>query len=71
MTQDLKTTVPDLQLKELLLHEERKSERYANYVRLLLTFLYFAVGFGIRNELPEHSFNAIIIASLKIGRAHV
>lgn len=64
MTQDLKTTVPDLQLKELLLHEERKSERYANYVRLLLTFLYFAVGFGIRNELPEHSFNAIIIASL-------
>ncbi|MCU7932717.1 MAG: GGDEF domain-containing protein [Candidatus Thiodiazotropha sp. (ex Codakia rugifera)] len=53
-----------MQLKELLLHEERKSERYANYVRLLLTFLYFAVGFGIRNELPEHSFNAIIIASL-------
>ncbi|MCU7906165.1 MAG: diguanylate cyclase [Candidatus Thiodiazotropha sp. (ex Epidulcina cf. delphinae)] len=52
------------QLKELLLHEEQKSERYANYVRLLFTFLYFAVGFGIRNELPAHSFNAIIIASL-------
>lgn len=64
MTQDLKTAVSDLQLKELLLHEERKSERYANYVRLLLTFLYFAVGFSIRDELPEQSFSAIIIASL-------
>ncbi|MCU7892890.1 MAG: GGDEF domain-containing protein [Candidatus Thiodiazotropha sp. (ex Ustalcina ferruginea)] len=53
-----------MQLKELLLHEERKSERYANYVRLLLTFLYFAVGFSIRDELPEQSFSAIIIASL-------
>jgi diguanylate cyclase (GGDEF)-like protein len=29
----------------------------------LLTFLYFAVGFGIRDELPSHSFNAIISAS--------
>ncbi|MCU7917222.1 MAG: diguanylate cyclase [Candidatus Thiodiazotropha sp. (ex Epidulcina cf. delphinae)] len=52
------------EVKALLLHEEQKSERYANYVRLLFTFLYFAVGFSIRNELPAHSFNAIIIASL-------
>ncbi|MCU7941085.1 MAG: hypothetical protein KZQ87_00240 [Candidatus Thiodiazotropha sp. (ex Cardiolucina cf. quadrata)] len=56
--------VSETQLKELLLHEERKSERYANYARLLLTFLYFAVGLGIRQELPAHSFNAIISASL-------
>jgi diguanylate cyclase (GGDEF)-like protein len=54
----------EAQLKDLLLHEERKSERYANYVRILLTFLYFAVGFSIRNQLPAHSFNAIISASL-------
>lgn len=52
-----------VQLKELLLHEEQKSERYANNVRLLFTFLYFAVAFGIRNELPDHSFYAIIAAS--------
>ncbi|MCU7914791.1 MAG: GGDEF domain-containing protein [Candidatus Thiodiazotropha sp. (ex Gloverina cf. vestifex)] len=51
-------------MKELLRHEEQKSERYANNVRLLFTFLYFAVAFGIQNELPAHSFQAIIVASL-------
>lgn len=51
------------QLNELLLQEEQKSERYADYIRLLLTFLYFAVAFAIRNELPPHSFNAIVIAA--------
>jgi diguanylate cyclase (GGDEF)-like protein len=51
------------QLNELLLQEEQKSERYADYVRLLLTFLYFAVAFAIRNELPPHSFYAIVIAA--------
>ncbi len=51
------------QLYELLQQEEQKSERYANYARLLLTFLYFAVAFGIRNELPAHSLHAIIIAA--------
>ncbi|MES9918693.1 MAG: GGDEF domain-containing protein [Candidatus Thiodiazotropha sp.] len=64
MVQPINDAVSETQLKELLLHEERKSERYANYARLLLTFLYFAVGFGIRQELPAHSFNAIISASL-------
>ncbi|MEW8691184.1 MAG: diguanylate cyclase [Candidatus Thiodiazotropha endolucinida] len=62
--QPINDAVSETQLKELLLHEERKSERYANYARLLLTFLYFAVGLGIRQELPAHSFNAIISASL-------
>ncbi len=51
------------QLDELLRHEEQKSERYANYVRLLITLLYFAVAFAIRKELPVHSLNAIIIVS--------
>ena len=51
------------QLDELLRQEEQKSEKYANYVRLLFTFLYFAVAFVVRNELPVHSLNAIIIAS--------
>jgi diguanylate cyclase (GGDEF)-like protein len=50
-------------LNELLKHEEQKSERYANYARLLLTFLYFATAFAIRNEVPAHSLNAIIVAS--------
>lgn len=57
-------TDSNAQLKELLQHEEQKSERYANNVRLLFTFLYFAVAFGIQNELPAHSFQAIIVASL-------
>ncbi|MEW8507548.1 MAG: GGDEF domain-containing protein [Candidatus Thiodiazotropha sp.] len=64
MARAAENTVSESQLKELLQHEERKSERYANYVRLLLTFLYFAVAFSIRNELPTHSFNAILLASL-------
>ena len=51
------------QLDELLRQEEQKSERYANYVRLLLTFLYFAVTLSIYNELPTHSLNAILIAA--------
>ncbi len=64
MTLDINSAASEADIKELLLHEERKSERYANYARLLLTFLYFAVAFGIRTELPAHSFNAIIGASL-------
>lgn len=64
VTQGIKPAISQLQLKELLRHEEQKSERYANYVRLLFTFLYFAVAFGIRDELPEHSLHAIIIASV-------
>ncbi len=51
------------QLDELLRHEEQKSERYANYARLLITLLYFAVAFAIRKELPAHSLNAIVFVS--------
>lgn len=64
MTQGINPANSQLQLKELLLHEERKSERYANYVRILFTFLYFAVAFTIRKELPAHSLHAIVIASV-------
>lgn len=64
MSQGKDSTDSNAQLKELLRHEEQKSERYANNVRLLFTFLYFAVAFGIQNELPAHSFQAIIVASL-------
>jgi diguanylate cyclase (GGDEF)-like protein len=52
-----------MQLEELLRHEEQKSERYANYARLLFTFLYFAVVFAIHKELPTHSIYAIILAA--------
>ncbi len=51
------------QIEALLQNEERKSERYANYARLLFTVLYFAVVLVIREELPSHSLNAIIIAA--------
>jgi diguanylate cyclase (GGDEF)-like protein len=64
LTQGIKPTDSQAQLKELLLHEERKSERYANYVRILFTFLFFAVAFSIHDELPAHSLHAIVIASL-------
>jgi diguanylate cyclase (GGDEF)-like protein len=51
------------QIEALLQHEERKSERYANYARLLFTVLYFAVVLAIHDELPSHSLNAIVIAA--------
>ena len=64
MTQGTEPAISRAQLETLLQQEERKSERYANYVRLLFTFLYFAVAFSIRGELPTHSFHAILIASM-------
>ena len=51
------------QIEALLQHEERKSERYANYARLLFTVLYFAVVLAIHEELPSHSLYAIVIAA--------
>jgi diguanylate cyclase (GGDEF)-like protein len=64
VTLKFNTGVSSKELQTLLLEEERKSERYANYIRLLLTALYFGVAFGIKKELPIESFNAIFIASL-------
>jgi len=64
VTQGTEPAISRAQIKALLQQEERKSERYANYVRLLFTFLYFAVAFSIRSELPAHSFHAILIASM-------
>lgn len=51
-------------LRELMQQEERKSELYANHLRLLFTLLYFSVLFGIRSEVPSHSFNAILTVAL-------
>ena len=51
-------------LNQLFVQEEQKNERYANYARMLFTSLYFLVAFSVRPEIPAHSFNAIIIASL-------
>lgn len=51
-------------LRQLFLHEERRSERYANYVRILLSFLYLGTGFAIRQEIPQHSFDVIVTAAL-------
>jgi diguanylate cyclase (GGDEF)-like protein len=52
-----------MQLEELLRHEEQKSERYANYARLLFSFLCFAVVLAIHKELPAHSTKVIILAA--------
>jgi diguanylate cyclase (GGDEF)-like protein len=51
------------QIEALLRIEERKSERYANYARLLFTLLYFGVVVGVHDELPTQSLNAIVIAA--------
>ncbi|MET0088806.1 MAG: GGDEF domain-containing protein [Candidatus Thiodiazotropha sp.] len=64
MTAKNSNAVSKEELRALLRQEEQKSERYANYARLLLTVLYFGVAFGIRNELPAHSLQAIVVAAL-------
>ncbi|MGD8588321.1 MAG: GGDEF domain-containing protein [Chromatiales bacterium] len=51
-------------LRQLFLHEERRNERYANYARIFLSFLYFVAGFTIRPEIPEQSFHVIVVAAL-------
>jgi diguanylate cyclase (GGDEF)-like protein len=51
-------------LRQLFLHEERRSERYANYARILFSFLYLAAGFAIKPEIPQHSFYIILVAAL-------
>jgi diguanylate cyclase (GGDEF)-like protein len=53
----------DTQLEALLRPEEQKSERYANYARLMFTFLYFTVLLAIHKELPAQSVQAVIIAA--------
>jgi len=50
-------------IHSLIIQEEQKSERYANYARLLFTFLYFIAGISIKDEIPTHSFNTLIILS--------
>lgn len=50
-------------LRQLFQQEELRSERYANYARILFSFLYLAAGFSIKQEIPEHSFNVIVVAS--------
>ncbi len=50
-------------VQNLFLHEEQKSERYANYARLLFTLLYLLGGFGIKDEIPSHSFNTLLLLS--------
>ncbi len=64
MTAKNSNAVSKEELRALLRQEEQKSERYANYARLLLTLLYFAIAVGIRNQLPPHSLHAILIAAL-------
>jgi diguanylate cyclase (GGDEF)-like protein len=51
-------------LRQLFLQEERRSERYANYARILFSFLYLAAGFVIKHEIPAHSFDVIVGAAL-------
>lgn len=50
-------------VQKLFIHEEQKSERYANYARLLFTLLYIIGGLSIKEEIPSHSFNTLIVLS--------
>lgn len=51
-------------IHDLFIREEQKSEKYANYARLLFTVLYIIAGISIKKEIPEHSFNILIALSV-------
>lgn len=57
------TKVSDVLIHDLIIKEEQKSERFANYARLLFTLLYLIGGVSIKDEIPAHSFNILIILS--------
>ncbi len=50
-------------IRDLIIKEEQKSERYANYARLIFTLLYILGGISIKGEIPAHSFNTLIVLS--------
>ncbi|MGB5965040.1 MAG: GGDEF domain-containing protein [Sulfurimonadaceae bacterium] len=54
-------TVPSV--SELFVQEEMRSEKYANFARILFTLVYLGAGFAIKNEVPEASFLFIMIAA--------
>jgi len=47
-------------IRKLFVQEEMRSERYANYARFFFSFLYFTVGFGIKEQIPDSSFTFLI-----------
>jgi len=47
-------------IRRLFVQEEMRSERYANYARFFFSFLYFTVGLGIQEQIPDSSFTFLI-----------
>lgn len=50
-------------LRYLFVNEEQRVERYTNYIRILLCFVYASVALNFRQEMTPAHFNTIIIAS--------
>ena len=54
-------TLPSI--SELFVQEEMRSEKYANFARILFTLVYLGAGFAVKNEVPEASFLIIMIGA--------
>jgi len=50
-------------ISELFIHEEMRSEKFANYARILFTLTYVGTGFAAKSEVPEASFTVIRIGA--------
>lgn len=50
-------------ISELFVQEEMRSEKYANFARILFTLIYIGAGFAIKQEVPETSFLFIMVAA--------
>ena len=50
-------------ISELFVQEEMRSEKYANFARILFTLVYLGAGFAVKNEVPEASFLIIMIGA--------
>ncbi len=50
-------------ISELFVQEEMRSEKYANFARILFTLVYLGAGFAVKKEVPEASFLIIMIGA--------
>jgi len=50
-------------ISELFIHEEMRSERFANFARIFFAFVYVTIGFVIKSEVPQSNFDFLMMAA--------
>ncbi len=50
-------------ISNLFIHEQIRSERFANIARIFFAFVYIAIGFVIKNEVPQSNFDFLMMGA--------